>query len=685
MEKYNQVVSLFGERSLQAQFSVEGQPDFIFLNQVHWFVPCRVIECDIVLEKPYESKLNCFETAVLRLLDLSSGEPSALAELLCFQGEDFVHLLLSDLQDYGMIGKDYKVLAPGKQEIQEQQERAKSLAQASALVFQNLYTGSLMPFVDIQSPLEHPKKPFYYEGNLLRRSKQEKGEEMSCSFGTSGKKKELRGEVLPRTGVLAPTEQEVKAILSQFQKKAPTTQGGWSIATEYLGGSIPTAQQNQRVYFHVQGGKTVGDAEQIVISDGFMPVLVDMVDYISKKDSQRLEALHSGAIVARSQVEGGIVYENERYPQLKGAWCQPLEGYDQSKDGEKALDSAIRQGIGLMYGELEWGFYYYFAQHPVSDQALLPSLSREERKEVLEQVLDQKEIPQGKVDLISQFSGKNWKAGMTPKMTQMLPLLLLQWREGESALLSRLQEELPHFYRDLSYLHPLRNKALHQGQNRLSLGQYEKYQKMAEQLLVIILPDWKRTRYIRKQINENNSDSNRRLLAMERLHQEFGFGFVHHYLSPEMKEAFLEISPENRHVCGGEDYIKALALLLELCFAREIQGRSMEQGKEWKEYQLPQSLTTVKEEALQKALQGHPSTLGAEVLAFLQRGEKEKVQRFLAVDGLAVVDIIIGLRGHGNGQMVSPVLLEEENLQTLRQGVVRVMKGMEDHGQKEEE
>ncbi len=686
----NNVLSLFGERDLSKQFSVVGQPDFLFLNQEHWFVPCVAYECEIVMVRQFQTELNCFESAVLHLLDLSHRDPKDLAEILCLEGEELIRLLLGDLQRMGMIEGKNKLTSKGKEEIARQKEKKQDSTQAYATLFRNTLTGTFLPYVPVELPTGgDEKKRIFYDAIHHGGRK----EELSFYCGTVGNKQEIRGRILEGSGVEQPIQDyEIAQVLREFQKHSHGRTDQWEISADYLGKAMPYYPVHKPYYVHLQGGKTLGNAEQIVISDGFMANLGEMVAYIQEHQSHLLENLHSGAIVARRQEEEGIFYENESYPQLKGAWCSPLQPYDQSKDGEKALDSAMRQGIVAMYGELEWGFHYYFLQHPLPPTALEPyqTMTVAQRKEALEKILDHCKLKRGKVDLTSMFSAYPFRPQVEPVMTQLFPLFLIQ--QGET--LEKMAKAMPHFYEALSYLHPMRNKAIHEGVGKLGLADYEAYQQMAQRMLDVLLPDWNRTRYVRKSINENNSDTNRRLLALERLHKEFGFAFVKTHLTEEMTETFILLSPEQRNPCSAMDYIKGLSLLLELSFTRAIEGKCrvpLEPVEQIRgcvlgelEISLPSTLTTVKPKALHQAMQGKAETLGAVCLAFLSLGEKKGVETLLKGNGLAVVNHIIQLRGHGNSQGASPLLLSQKELQGLRNAVVLVMKGMVGNVQEKE-
>lgn len=808
----HEVLSLFGKNTIPEQFHVEGQPSFDFLHQVHWFVPTTLYRCEITLERPYQSKLNCFESAVLKLLELSHRDPATLAEMLCFHGDAFVRLLLSDLKDRGLIDVEARLTPTGRKELENQREKPPETKSVEATFFQNNLTGTLFPYVHIPQEDTKPLSSLLKPCNLLQEKplptpvgspsnkKQEnpKNQEttenteenaapttakeppapsqgrkrLSFSDGSTGEKVVIRGNILSNalskdTRPAPVTPKEALTVLKEYRQYTQKKGSGenWEISLDYLGKSLLLHPQGNLHYYHLQGGKVNGDGDALIISDGFFPSLVDMVRYMEKHQPDAVTELHNHAIIARRLEQEGSFFENETYPALKGSWTLSLSSYSGSKDMEKALESAILRCIVEMYGELEWALFYYFQKNPVEPSLLAPfeKRSRKENRETLEAILDQTCLTRGRVDLTSQFDGRTPHPKSTPTMTALVPLLLLGWKKGSSGILSLLQQKLPKFYEDLCYLHPIRNKAIHEGVRHLTYQDFIYYQTFAKEFLDILLPDWNLRRYHRKQINENNSDTNRRLIAKENLYQEFGFHYANQYLTKEMTETLLELAPENRHPCSPSQYVNRLCLLLELAIAQGISllpppdapsdvlssvvlqeeefplgenaqresrpsqpqfliRRFLEESLEERldeplaldqpsqpdqphqaeqvplttqslvdslqqryHITLPISLTTVKDTALTKALGGEPSTLGAEVLAFLHLDPSVALNVLLKNNALTVIDLLISLRGHGNEQSPSSLLLTQTELEDLRRIVVSIMKGMIEYGKEKEE
>lgn len=730
METSPQVLSLFGKKSISQQFQVEGQASFEFLHQVHWFIHCTLFQGEISLERPYQSSLNCFELAVLQLLECSYRDPKLLAEMLCFDGEDFIHLLLSDLKDRHFIEMQGHLTQLGKEELKKQKEKPAEIKKVQATFFQNMLTGSLLPYVHIAEDGQDSLEQLFYACStqqvaetsepsstvkpstaptLTSRSspvRKALPQELWFTCGSAGEKTTIRGSVLSQRGQdIPPSQKEVLRVLREYKRYSDDAyrRNAWEISTDYLGNAIFLTKQSQMRYFHLQGGKINGDADTLIISDGLRPSLVDLVQYMEEHESERVELLHQSAIVARRLEEEGSFYENETYPSLKGAWLTSLSGFSGTKDREKVLESAIRRGVVDMYGELEWALHYYFDAYPVSTSALAPyrGNNRSDNRALLQHILDRTKLYQGKVDLISQFDGKLHFTKGSPSMTTLFPLLLIGWDNGDTFLLSRLQKEIPDFYMKLSYLHPIRNKAIHEGIRTISFQDFELYQQFASDFLDVLLPQWKKHRYIRKKYNENNTDTNRRMIAMQNLNEEFGFLYVKQYLTTEMVETLLQLAPENRQPCSGGEYIKGLCLLLELSFAQGLGGMEnmddenlnmflkmvledpetlssavVRMVEERYHLTLPKALTTVHGKELRRALEGNPATLGAEVLAFLCLDDSGTGQYLVEGNGLRVIENLISLRGHGNSDVVSSVLLTQKDLEGLRHSVVSMMKGM---------
>lgn len=753
-----QVFSLFGKKTLAEQFHVEGQPSFQFLHQEHWFVPCALYQGEIHMVRPHKARFHCFQWAVLSLLDLSYREPSVISDLLCFPDVTFVQTMLADFQAQYLIDAQCHLTEEGRQAMEEERKQVPEVKKVEATFFQNLLTGSLLPYLHLeqgeedsfqgklspchiltkgkpdthQPPAPHEEKSPHQpqapheekdppspqvvrrEGEslpsrFLPLERQKTVQQLSFVCGSIGAKENISGLVISSLKHhRPPSPKEGLTLLQEFKQYTTTSlsQEDWEISSQYMGDSLHLHSKGQGCYFHVQGGKVQGDADTLIISDGFRPSLVELVAYMEQEESQWVERVHQSAIVARRLEEERQIYQNETYPSLLGAWLLPLPSLSGSKDKEKALESAIREGVIALYGELEWALHYYFVKNPISPSLLEPYAQRtlQENRKVLSALLKKAKVQESrkgdespesrnsKLDLISQFHGKYHLSRGVPTMTLLFPLLLLAWEQDKSSILSQLRKKIPDFYPKLAHLHPIRNKAIHQGQRTLSLQSYSLYQDFASDFLDILLPDWKNTRYIQKEVNENNSDTNRRLSARQALYQEFGFAYVNQYLTEEMVETFFKLSPYHREPATGQQYINGLSLLLELSFAQQLRETPLppyvtgEQITPWvvaqvekRNISLPSSLTTVKSQALEKALQGEPSTLGAEVLAYYYQGQCLENKKTLDL-----IDKIIALRGHGNQGGISSLLLDQKNLEGLKKAVISIMKGLVDHVKKEE-
>lgn len=135
--------------------------------------------------------------------------------------------------------------------------------------------------------------------------------------------------------------------------------------------------------------------------------------------------------------------------------------------------------------------------------------------------------------------------------------------------------------------------------------------------------------------------------------------------------------------------IMALSALLEHSFRDYLSSNPIRGGKTREEpcgeeellvqlmerYDLPPSLRTVKHTEVNHARTGKKATLGALLLAFLERGEETVVTDFVETQGIDWVSEILTWRGHGNNQ-TSLTFLEEEEIETYRTQTFAFMKGL---------
>lgn len=700
-----EVISLFAERSLTQQFRESGEEMFCFTHMEHWFLPCNVYSCVIEVEIPFETKLNLFETAVLRLLQLSSETPSSLAEKLAFQ-EEFVVLILSELKDLHMVKADYKLTEIGVNELKKQREKPKEIQKIDIELYFNPGTGNLLPYIRV-FPIEGEETITVSFPEIETRRKNK----VTFPLGTLGKSQEITGKIIPishksrKKPPLKLTKEDISPVLREFNRQSVGEM--LSIKQDY---EIFTMLKKEQCYFHLQAGIERSDADNIIISDGFLPYLPDILEYFYQVEAenqgilQLIGELKHGAGVQWDSEEG-LVRENKKYPKLKGAWTQELIKNPMTEDEKKAQETAINFGVATLYGEIEWGLQYYFEKNPISNESLTTYQKNDKNKnrKILQKVIDQRdlyfksatlqELLKSKwknVDLISSFSADTLQKynKNEPIMTALIPLLLLQWRKGDDVILTKIQRELPYFYTDLCQMTTYRNKSNHGEYVDMSFELFHYFQEMGKNLLGILLPDWEESLTVTATKNHNNTLHNRILTAHSRLYEEVGMACFTCKFTPGMRKNLLKLDQDSQYSDDKQEYIRTLYSLLEQTFQDYLSkvmksgGHSVNYNKqtviedleEIYQVSLPDSVKTIKLEAFYYAFDGKVKSLGAGVLAFLYWADTELVDFFIEVGGLTLVDEICILRGHGNGGV--SILLTKTELIDYRCQVIAVMKGI---------
>ena len=601
--------------------------------------------------------LNPFERVILKIIDTGGAwEAETLARETCIP-VDLVQFVLLRLRDKAFIDEYNKIIRQKRYNWENEEE--KSPVFVTAVLFRELATGKVLPFCHFLDD-NNPLKKREGENNFFRIIRYDAHHNKSLPT--------------PRDVIAALRAMKKRSIAFGDETRLPAIQQ-ITIAhdPEQYHLNCPIAIQKSDGEFRI--ADPFGNGFSLVLENAFCNLLENdnslsdwMMNWRKRLSSHR---------------------QNVHVPTHK-------EPYDndsnQGRYQNLVYNLQLRRNtqhrtIEQIHAALEWALFYECAQHPydtVINQLRLTNQS--EHPELLKKATEKlglslpqygfRAVPNGKLDAF--LSGK-------AEMGTVLSIAILMAESDASHPLRRIATKDQDFIIRIFDIKRERDARVHgkgKAQNyEIELPEEDFMRKIVTELLPAM-------RFSNTPVQEPDRDATTSLLldARTSIQNEFGFGLFNR-LGAYLQDRLIYAERFWISCKDGDDalaftcdlyaalqtvFTKLMSALPPETQSSELLAKAAENASFAGLGNLPDSLSTVPPDKVQKTLQGDSQTLGACVLAFLLVEDAEILRSIADVQASFIIDVsdIIKWRGHGN----EPLTLPKADIGKLRKSTYTIIK-----------
>lgn len=648
------------------------------------FVQCASYDLKLPVNAQETRALDIFEETILRMLRLKQCSVSELADIICLEKE-LVNFIITRLMEKGLLEDKYTLSDAGKNQLNLQESLRKEVEYQTAKIFIANGCDVILPYIHIGDFISEDIVDFSLS-------------KITLGFGSIGDQKRVTGACIrekkgERKMAILP-QVTIKNTIKKYNRLAnKRKRPGIVLAEEY---GIESTR-GEDIYFHMQMAVQNGNAEELMVSDGFVLNIDEIFGHIKAVNPELVMRVQSKAIkmdMEENQVgESRQQVYNGKYPEVV-RYCRDMEKYMHKISDESSLDDIKqtnedkRQVIINCYSMLEWAFHYLSLKYPVSD-SMLQLFKRQKTYENFETINNlAKKIGMGDLkgykNLFNSFNGK--KAGMiyqrvgdvTPTMKMSLSLCIIEASECDD---SEFRKLITQDHRLIAFINRIGKMAAdfrHDSTAKVEDIKIEEIRDHAVRIITTILPDIQ----LRKaDISDKKDMSNERLRATVACEKALG-SLLYFSLDKGVQADFRKISLDRNstQLPAAYEYVQILYRILQTVFYEESiknvdakwlsKDECIKKNEEILGVKLPKSLVTVKIERYNAARRGVKATLGAHFLVLISN-LSDGVELLKGQDIVGVVSQILDYRKHANN---ISLMVSDQELADLREKVINIIK-----------
>jgi hypothetical protein len=603
--------------------------------------------------------LNPFERVILKLIGvLGVMETRALADETCIP-LDLVKSILLRLQDKALID-EHNAIIEQKCDNNESEEK-KSPVFVTALLFRELVTGKILPFLHLLD-----------DTNPLQKKE---GEDKSFQS--------IRWEDIHKK--ISPTQRDVISVLRAMQKRSAAF--GWDE-------KIPAVQQvmivNQPELHYLDCPIAIQKSDgEFRIADpfgnGFSLILERAFEQLLEQDEKQADWLQqwkhllhnprSQRLNAKPKEQFGSDTNSQRYPKLVSSLRLP--------------PNSSFHSIEKIYASIEWALFYACCHRPFESaiarlkltvQAEHPAMLADAAKNVglTPHQFGFRPIREGKL-----LDFQNEKA----ELETLFSIAILQAQSNESHPLRRIASKYPELINRLFVIKKKRDEKAH-GKGRADAQDRELSDTpFMRELVHALLPNIVFSEMPTAEL-DRDSFADSLLDARASIQGEFTFKTFNR-LGTNLQERLIHAERFFLSCKDGDDtlaFVLDLYAALQSAFEMSLTGKLPPDADDVQLIklagmraiaaslcnELPESLRTVKVSAVRETLQGNGQSLGACVIAFLLMSDDDTLCSISDSQSSFISDVtgIISRRGHGN----EPLPLPKDDISRLRKSTYSTIK-----------
>ncbi len=681
--------------------------------KVDFFLQCVCYDALIPVSVKADKRLDIFEEAVLQLIAYKAADRSEIADMLCLS-KDLVSIIIIRLQEMGLAENNgYSVSQEGKKYLKADAEIESSVEFIQGKLFVLKKTGEILPYIhtgEFETEYVETYTP----------------DDMTIECGSAGRPVKIKGWRLRHERTADKGNQDnmlkpdrIRNALRRFNRIADHNPRFDQIL--FNENYMIENTRSEDIHFHMQAVVQEGNIDEILVSDGFVPHVEFVGQYIKQVYPKFITHVKEKAVLKRLGDEGGSREESgnkkddfqpEKYHEIRSIWENICEGYKDleeryarcenepapniSQDRYKNDKAIQKRLITDCYSALEWCFYYYCVANPPSAQIrnVLISQTSMHNAQIVEEFARKAGIrnPQEYSPLFKGMDGgkieRLYKSqeDKIPNMNLCLPLALIDAAENYAGRMRKLLVERPGLFHQILKLRNLRNDLQHQTKAEdINFDYVRELIDLVKGSMAVILSEAISENSTGQNPSGRTADNNSRdrLHAEVSLERALGNIYFNNILPEDLRNEWILVSPDKSadRLPDPAGYIDILSRILQetllisireyhkdISLSKEIIVREVEKrtGKK-----LPKALTAVGENYIECILKNQNSTLGAHALVYLYVIKPEKAKELVEAGYLDIVEKMLDHRKHGNNVSLR---VDTQELNALRDDMIGLCK-----------
>ena len=673
MEMRPKVINIFGADTYSSKF-----PGLNIVTETTAFIQVYAYDVSIPVIGKENDTLNIFERSVLRLIRYGISSVAVAADELCID-KDMCSFIFSRLRELGLIndknsltdnGQEYLDLGHGKE------LNKKFMAKVFSLKPNDKFLSYIWP-----------------EGSICENAWFDgiKRDTIVISSGTTGKSRQISGKVLYDNSRMSeramPNQMVLKKIIREYNRICSAN------GIEEIGyidnRMIEVSSQPQKMFMLIKIAVQEGNIENLLVSDGFMMnndmIAEERVNYDIELKKSMYEMSSVTDLGKGEEQEKHIT--SGKYPEIYE--CMPQES-DTSKnlDEDNEEKNTKWNNIRKMLLAVEYSLSYYIKKNHLSGSMLkvLKSRSSVDMGDLIGSYLENMGavIKKEHYDLISHadmYSINRFQKGNVPDICTVLPLAAAQAYEYTDSTFRDMIKKMPEFMSDILTLKRYSASSRHTvSSEQIPDELYDKMKKFTIAFISYILPDFDIS-FKKNKRSDGLSFNQKNINAVNALYSDLGSKNyemlktdIRHELWLTSSDKKVKDMPIPSEIILS--FYKVIQVLMsELCFETNAENFTKKQAldmiRQCSGEEPPQALSTVRDVFFKNAAENNASTLGAVVLVYLLKTERQKAEEFISRSYHKFIAELLELRGHGNN---IGLVLNESKILYLRSRLYELIK-----------
>ncbi len=619
--------------------------------------PCEMFRITLPkLKRVEDSDFNPLEMCVLKLLAYGRYEAETLAEETCLP-LDLIELILLRLYEHEKIDEYNQLSSNARNEIEKLNTKDTTPTDyETCVIFRECIDGVLLPFIkdnDDAKPVEL-EDDFTLKGSIRLR------------------------ELFPSQKTFpTPTVNDIISALRTMARRHKVSNDDYRIPpVEYIS-VIPDGPCALRVRMVIQRNSDWRILNPF--GKGFTPELEPVYDNLLERNQEE----------ANSFRQWQMKNKGERPVRQSGERDRKVEPYEteENRSSYPELLSALRRADGV-YAALEWALYYALQEVPF--KPIVQSLQIDTRENIVKRLSEasndlELEVEPRLLSWLVPTEGKlqSFLEHEDAQMGVVLPLAIFAAHADSNSMFHKVAKAHPNLVPRISALKERRDIKAH-GKNRMEQIYGEDDCAFMQDVVTTLLPSIIFSSSPTEKKDDKNTSADIRFDARLALQDFFGVAvfnrmdsnlqenllraeiFQQEHASEPTKEETTKAQETSSSSDSIAERIDALPCINALYAAAQCAFRPFLVGGEQPASatidaaaqkaenvgfgEMPESLRTVRQDMLQRTLDGDDQTLGASVIAWLLLADNDLLQQVAKTlpSFFSDIDNLLTLRGHGN-------------------------------------